>query len=91
MNKILPYAIFSFASLMLLIILSTLLGFSLSNTWQAGVALLLVFGPYWIFGWKASTETKYDHPVISLWLRFCLILLLIGYLISVLAFFVIGW
>lgn len=91
MKKVLPYALFSFVSLILSIVLSILLEFSLSNTWQASVALLLIFGPLWIFGWKTCTEIKGDHPLSSLGLRFCLILTLIGYFISVLAFFVIGW
>ena len=87
MKKVLPYAIFSFASLLLLIALSILLDFSLSNTWQAGIALLLVFGPYWVFGWKSSVALKCNHPLSSYCLRFFLILLLIGYVVSVFAFF----
>ena len=73
--------------LVLSILLSALLDFSLTNTWQALVALPLIFGPLWIYGWKNTSGNKVKHPPLYYFGRFCLILFVGGYLLTVIAFF----
>ena len=84
MKKFLPYGIFSLIALVISIILSELLDFSLSNTWQALLALVFVFGALWVYGWKQTSVHKRNHPFISFIGRWCLIMLVIGYIISAL-------
>ncbi|MBE6920334.1 MAG: hypothetical protein E7468_02070 [Ruminococcaceae bacterium] len=91
MKKYLPYFLFSAIALIISLVLSFLFDFSLSNTWQACVALLLVFGPLWICGWKEVCVQKHKHPVICFLARFYLILVLVGYLISTLVFLIVGF
>lgn len=90
MKKNLPYFLFSAIALVISIILSYVFDFSLSNTWQACVALLLVFGPLWICGWKQACAQKHKHPVICFLARFYLILMLVGYLIATYIFLFVG-
>ena len=85
-NKIAPYCVLSVIFLAISIVLSWLFGFSLSNSWQALVVLLFVFGPLWICGWKQTQKHKGKHPFGSLFGRFCLVLTALGYLIIVIAF-----
>lgn len=73
-------------ALLISIILSKLLDFSLSNTWQASVVLFAVFGPWWIYFWKQTKDHHSQHPFLCLGSRFVLILLFIGYLISIILF-----
>ena len=91
MKKHLPYFLFSAISLIISIVLSHLFDFSLSNTWQASVALLFVFGPLWICAWKQACTQKHRHPVICFIVRFYLILMLAGYFIATLVFLFIGF
>ena len=88
--KIRPYVIFSLVSLFIAIVLSNILNFSLTNSWQASIVLLFVFGPLWLFGWK-KIDTIHKKPVIFSCLKFCLVLVLLGYLLGVLLFLFIGW
>ena len=91
MKKLLPYALFSTISIILSVILSYVFDFSLSNSWQAGVVLLLVFGPYWRYCWKFSRQYKEKAPLLCLCLRGILIMLLFGYLSTVSLFVFVGW
>lgn len=91
MKKFFPYFLFSSSSLFVAILLSRLLGFSLSNTWQAGVVLALVFGPYWLYSWNCSNKYKLVRSFTFVVWRFCLILLLTAYIIALLVFTFVGW
>lgn len=91
MKKILPFFKFSTVSLVVALTLSYLFDFPLSNSWQAGVTLLFVFGPYWVYGWKQTAVYKGKHPFVCLISRFYLVLMVVGYLIAVIAFLIIGW
>ena len=82
MKNFLPYFKFSTISLILSIILSLVFNFSLLNSWQAGVTLLFVVGPYWIYGWKQAVANKKRYPILCLIARFYLILWLVGSLIA---------
>lgn len=88
MNTVCPYIIFSTASFVVATILSKLLNFSLQNTWQAALALAAVFGPYGIWGWKVSKNIRTIHPFLSLFLRFCVIALVIGFLSGIIVLIV---
>ena len=68
------------------ICLSAILGFSLSNTWQAFIAMMFIFGPLWIYGWKRCGVFKNRHPLAFIIGRFCLINLIIGYVLSIVIF-----
>ena len=86
--KILPYFAFSFVALLLSIVLSSIYAFSLSNSWQSGIVLALVFGPYWCFFWKkAGLSSGFK----CLFLRFCLVNILLGYIITVVVFLLKGF
>ena len=87
MRRIIPYCVLSIIAAVVAIGLSIILDFSLSNTWQASVAMLFIFGPLWIYGWRETTTIKNKHPLIFVFGRFCLINLVIGYLLSVVLFF----
>lgn len=91
MKKFLPYFTISTIAFVFSTILSYRFHFALSNSWQAGVVLAFVFGPYWVYFWNLSTNYKKKSYIITFLLRFSLILLLIGYLISVCMFLIIGW
>jgi len=83
-RRFLPYILFSSISLVVSILLSCILKFSLTNTWQAGIALALIFGPYWIFAWKCSAKLKDKLPWLAALIRACLLIYLAGYLL-------VGW
>lgn len=85
-NKVAPYCILSVIFLAVSIALSLLFDFSLTNTWQAFVALVFVFGPLWICGWKQTKKHKGKHPFGCFCGRFCLVLIALGYLLTVIAF-----
>lgn len=91
MKKIFPYFLFSSVSLFIAILLSKILGFSLSNTWQSGVILAFAFGPYWLYCWNISSHYKLVRSFVFVVWRFCLILLLTVYIIALLAFTFVGW
>lgn len=86
MKKFVPYCIASGVNLVLAIALSLLFNFSLSNTWQGLVSVLLVFGPFWIYGWKQADEHKDKYPFFSALGKWCLILFACGYLLVVLLY-----
>ena len=86
MKKLVPYCIASGVNLVLAIALSLLFNFSLSNTWQGLVAVLLIFGPLCILGWKQANEHKGKYPFISALGKWCLILFTCGYLLVVLLY-----
>lgn len=88
MKRIAPYFLLSFIFLVLSILLSLLFKFSLTNTWQALVSLLLIFSPLWILGWKQTYEYKVKHPLFCFWGKYCLILCAVGYLATVIIFVV---
>ena len=90
MNKFLPCFILSTVALVLAITLSFIFAFPLSNSWQAGIALFFVFGPYWIYAWRKARSCKDKHPFLCGLARFYLILMLVGYLITVLSFLMVG-
>lgn len=89
MKKFFPYCILSLIFLAISIILSVIFDFSLSNTWQALVALPFIFGPIWILGWKQVAIHKTKHPLLCVFGRFCLVVSAIGYMITV-VFFCVG-
>lgn len=80
------YFIVSTISLVLSIVASMIFDFPLSNSWQAGIVLLLVFGPYWIYGWRKSILLKNSKHLLAFFLKFYLILILLTYLITILIF-----
>ena len=83
MKKFVPYGIASLVFLVLSIVLSAIFHFSLSNTWQAMVALLFIFGPMWILGWKQTSRQNCKCSPLRILGRFGLILLAVSYLLSV--------
>jgi hypothetical protein len=85
--KFKPYGFFSLIATIVCIGLSAIMKFSLSNTWQGLVALPIIFGPLWVYGWKATTSIKHKYPFLSVFCRFCLINLAIGYVLGVALFF----
>ena len=78
MKSFRPYLIFSACATIGSIILSKLLNFSLTNTWQAGVALLLIFGPGLLYLWKISERKKHQRPLIALTIKICEIVFVLG-------------
>ena len=86
-KKIKPYFIVSTTSLVVFVVLSKLLDFSLKNTWQAGVFLVFFFGPYWIFAWKQAISNKKKNPLLFAFLLYCLILSSLGFMIASVLFF----
>lgn len=86
MKKIVPYCVVSFIFLLLSIALSMLFQFSLTNTWQALVSLLLIVSPLWVFGWKQTCEHKDKHPFLCFGGKYCLILFAVGYLVTVIIY-----
>ena len=82
MKKFLCYGIPSLVFLIITIMLSELFDISLQNTWQAMVALVFIFAPLWIYGWKQTSVHKKNHPFISFIGRWCLVMFVIGYIIS---------
>lgn len=83
MNGNKPYYIFSIVAYIVSVILSKIFKFSLHNTWQAFVVLVMVFGPLWVLGWKTSNKYKKKHSFICGIAKFYLVLILLGYLIFV--------
>lgn len=90
MKEFAKYSIFSLVSLVLSIIFSLVFDFSLSNSWQAGIVLPFVFGPYWLYGWKKSAKLK-EKMILFFLARFYLILILLVYFIVFILFLTIGW
>lgn len=82
MKYILRYVAFSLISLLIAIVLSAIFQFSLTNTWQAAVAMIFVFGPYLVLGWRCSTKIYDEHFLLSFILRILIILIVLGYLLS---------
>lgn len=87
-KRILPYFIFSTVALFLSIVLASIFEFSLSNSWQAGIVLAFVFGPYWCFFWKKARLSSGSKCI---FIRFCLVNILLGYIIAVVAFLAEGF
>lgn len=83
MKKFKPYGVSSTTGLVLSLVLSRIFGFSLQNTWQAFVALLVIFGPLWVYGWKASIALKRKHHFTFLLIRLVLFMLASEYLLIV--------
>ena len=83
MKKFMSFFMLSVIVTIASLILSAVFDFSLSNTWQAFVAMLFIFGPLWVFGWKKTGEFKNKYPLAVIFFRFCLINLIIGYVLSV--------
>ena len=77
-------------ALAVFLVLSWLFDFPLSNSPQAGVALLFVFGPWWKLGWRYARTQKSQYPFRCLTLWFALVLTLVGYVLS-LILFALGW
>ena len=83
MKKILPYCILSIVAIIVSICFSAIFGFSLSNTWQGLVAVLFIFAPLWVFAWKKVGVLKNKHLLAFVFGRFCMINLVVGYVLSV--------
>lgn len=82
MKNLWPYFLFSFVSCVIAVLLSIIFHFSLSNTWQAGVALIFIFGPYLIYGWKRSAEYYEKYPFACLLVRTIISLFIMAYIIA---------
>lgn len=67
MKYVRPYFLFSLISCIVAILFSMVFRFSLTNTWQAGVAIVFIFGPFLVFGWKFSrgTRGRFSCPLVS--------------------------
>ena len=87
MKKIKPYFIFSTTSLVVAVVLSKLLHFSLANTWQAGVFLLFFFGPYYVFAFKQATANRKSHPLVFAFLVYCLTVFSVGSILIAVLYF----
>ena len=70
MKKLLPYAIFSAVSLIVVSVLSIVFSFSLTNTWQGMVSLIPIMGPFYVLVWKLTKEYKKREPLICFFVRF---------------------
>ena len=88
MKKVFPYCLFSTTSLIVSSVLSRILGFSLMNSWQAGIVLALVVGPYCVFVWKLATEYKDKHPILNILVKIWLSVWLIGWALATAIFVV---
>ena len=86
-KSIKPYFLFSTGSIILALILSKIFSFSLQNTWQAGVVLPFIFGPYWIWGYKVSKDIKQNHPFLFFIIRFYLFLFVISFVTIYIVYF----
>lgn len=86
MKKFIFYCMLSVVATIVSICLSAVFEFSLSNTWQAFVAMLFIFGPLWVFGWKKIDAIKNKKPLGYIFGRFCLINFISGYVLSVILF-----
>ena len=73
MKSVVPYIVFSLLAIVISSILAYVFGFSLTNTWQAAIALPFVLGPYWLWLWRVSSSLNVISPVISLSIRFILV------------------
>ena len=81
MSKILKTSILSASFLVISVILSAIFDFSLSNTWQGGVAVVLVFAPFWVYAWGLSTKLKH-LPFLCYIIRFFLVAAVVGYALA---------
>ena len=79
MKRFLKCFIISTVALLLSLFLSLLLDFSLSNTWQGMVALIPIFAPFYWLAWKFSGEYKEKDILISIFIRFMIIVSVIVY------------
>ncbi len=86
MKRFLPYMCFSIAAVIVSVVLSNILHFSLSNTWQGMFALFPIFGPYYVYGWKISGEYRRKSLFIFFFIRFFLMMVII---VHVTTFFVV--
>jgi len=84
--KFTSYCMLSLVAAIVSICFSAIFNFSLSNTWQAFIAMLFIFGPLWVFGWKKTGALKNKYPLAFIFGRFCLINLIIGYVLSLVLF-----
>ena len=82
MKQLRPYLLFSVVSFVIAVSLSVILQFSLTNTWQAAVALPFVFGPYVIYGWKMASKLNERQPTVCLVLRLVIFLFVFGYILA---------
>ena len=73
-------------ALVVFVLLSRLFDFPLSNSPQAGAALLFVFGPWWKLGWHYAKTQKCQYPFRCLALCFALAVTLVGYVLSLILF-----
>ena len=77
MKRFLPYMFLSVASMVVSVILSKVLSFSLANTWQGLLALVPIFGPYYVYAWKTSQRYERKSMLICFFLRFFIIMAVI--------------
>lgn len=82
MKQLKPYLMFSALSCAIAVFLSVIFHFSLSNTWQAGVAIAFIFGPYLLFGWKYSKQINEKNHLLYVIIRFGIIMFVFGYILS---------
>lgn len=81
----------STTSLVISILLSKVFRFSLVNTWQACIALFFVFSPLWLYGWKFSSDKRDAYPFLCFFIKFAMLIWLVGYVITMLVVLIAGW
>ena len=83
MKELRPYVLVSATFLLISLLLSVLFRFSLMNTWQAGISLILVFGPYLVYGWRKSTKLCDKSTLLCTTIRVIIIIFILGSLLVV--------
>ena len=76
------YLLISVGAIVISVILSAIFNFSLSNTWQASIALFFIFTPMGVYLWKLSDKHKERVPFICGFIKIFLCLAAGAYLIS---------
>lgn len=75
------YLLFSVSAIVISIILSVVFNFSLSNTWQAGIALIFIFAPMGVYLWQWSDRNKERFPFLCGFVKAFLCLAAAAYLV----------
>ena len=82
MKYVRPYFLFSLISCIVAILFSRVFRFSLTNTWQAGVAIVFIFGPFLVLGWKFSNKQKDKYPLLCNIIRLGIVLLVFSFILA---------
>ena len=90
-KSVTPYFLCSSTSLLISIVLSRIFNFALINTWQAGIVLAFVAGPYCVFAWRLATKYKVKHPIINFLVKVWITTWLLGWGVALLYFAFAVW